>query len=254
MTDSARDILPKPFAWVEIPEGKVTLIGATLAVLPSGKTRTYNVPTFSIAKYPTTNTQYAKFMEAGGYTERKWWKRHFGGMHNQGRPVWSNEERDWVPGTQSWLEPTEWHNSQLNQPDHPVVGISWYEADAFCHWLSEITGEPIALPNEVQWQRAAQGDTDWAYPWGETFDEARCYNVPNSTCAVTEYEGKGDSPFGVVDMAGNVNEWCDSESVIRGKGKINMCGQRGNPFVAKPEIGFRIARVTQFPWIISSSP
>lgn len=249
MSLSTAELLPAPFAWVEIPAGNVTLTGTTLGALPAGKVQAYIVPAFAISKYLITNAQYACFIEAGGYSQRDWWSMHGWSMLKRGRTVWSNEERDWVHGTQSPLEPAEWHNSALNQPNHPVVGICWHEVAAYCRWLTETTGEAIWLPAEPQWQRAAQGDTNQAYPWGDTFDEGRCYKVPGQTCAVTDYEGKSDSPFGVVDMVGNVSEWCDGMSVIREGGRLTVCGRKGNPFVAKSDLGFRIARVKQFPRI-----
>jgi formylglycine-generating enzyme required for sulfatase activity len=91
--------------------------------------------------------------------------------------------------------------------------VSWYEAVAFCAWLSAKTGEAIRLPTEQEWQRAAQGDTKWAYPYGDTFDKAKCNFNTKGTTPVTQYEGKGkgDSPFGVVDMSGNVYEWCATD-------------------------------------------
>ena len=97
-----------------------------------------------------------------------------------------------------------------------MVKVSWYEAMAFCRWLSDRTDENITLPTEEQWQYAAQGDDDRAYPWGDEWDCTRCNamvdpcvnEIRNKITPVTEYEGKGDSPFGVVDMVGNVMEWC----------------------------------------------
>jgi len=76
----------------------------------------------------------------------------------------------------------------------------------------------IILPTEQQWQRAAQGDDGLKYPWGNEWDGSRCNNSDGmewddimkkdiTTTAVTQYEGKGDSPFGVVDMSGNIWEW-----------------------------------------------
>ena len=73
-----------------------------------------------------------------------------------------------VSGTASWSEPRFWNDSQWNGAQHPVVGVSWYEAVAFCLWLSDVTGERIMLPTEDQWQYAAQGDDGRTYPWGNS--------------------------------------------------------------------------------------
>ncbi|MCU0498781.1 MAG: SUMF1/EgtB/PvdO family nonheme iron enzyme [Anaerolineae bacterium] len=170
----SQDLLPAPFAWIEI--------------LGKG---------YSIAKYPVTNAQYAVFINEGGYQERKWWTEH----------GWQVQEE------KKWTEPRYWQESRWNKGDHPVVGVSWYEAIAFCQWLSEKTGEKIMLPTEAQWQYAAQGDDGRAYPWGNDWDCKRCNNSvgecdSKATTPVRMYEGKGESPFGVVDMAGNIWEWC----------------------------------------------
>jgi formylglycine-generating enzyme required for sulfatase activity len=221
------DLMPQPFAWIDIPAGKVTLKtekGWAKNYIPEGKSQTFDVPAFAIAKYPTTNAQFAKFIEAGGYNQQKWWTE----------AGWQTKEE------QKWTEPRYWQDSQRNQPDHPVVGVSWYEAIAFCLWLSEATGEKVMLPTEQQWQRAAQGDDNRSYPWGKDWDGARCNNSvkPNSsqsTTPVTQYEGKGDSPFKVVDMSGNIWEWCltvyesgsidmnrTDERVLRGGSWLNV--------------------------------
>lgn len=180
------DILPAPFEWIEIPVGSVTI---------EGKIET--IPTFHIAKYPITNAQYAKFIEAGGYIEKKWWTD----------AGWQQREKD------SWIQPRYWLDSKWNGDEQPVVGVSWYEAVAYCQWLSEMTDQNISLPTEQQWQQAAQGDDGRIYPWGDDWDCARCNNsvkpcVSNQTTPVRQYEGKGDSFFKVVDMAGNTWEWC----------------------------------------------
>lgn len=183
---TAPRILPAPFDWIEIPAGAVTI---------EGKTET--IPAFHIAKYPITNAQYAKFIEAGGYHEEKWWTD----------AGWEQREKD------RWTEPRHWANSRWNGVEQPVVGVSWYEAVAYCQWLSEVTGGNISLPTEQQWQRAAQGDDNRIYPWGNNWDCNRCNNSvepchSEQTTVVRQYEGKNDSFFKVVDMAGNVWEWC----------------------------------------------
>ncbi|MCB0193520.1 MAG: SUMF1/EgtB/PvdO family nonheme iron enzyme [Anaerolineae bacterium] len=187
----AESTLPKPFAWVKIPAGQVTIEDKVLKVEP-----------FAIAKYPLTNAQFDPFIKAGGYKEKKWWT-----------------DAGWkVCGKEKWTEPRYWQDKKWNGAEHPVVGVSWYEAVAYCRWLSDKSGQVIILPTEAQWQYAAQGNDGREYPWGNEWDSSRCQNSVDgrlgsagSTTPVTAYEGKGDSPFGVVDMAGNVWEWCLTE-------------------------------------------
>jgi formylglycine-generating enzyme required for sulfatase activity len=90
-----------------------------------------------------------------------------------------------------------------------VTGCSWRDANAYCHWLSEITGRDYYLPSEAEWQRAAHGATASIYPWGSTFD-ARKANTSEAGCGSTTSvlaHADGASPWGVLDMAGNVWEW-----------------------------------------------
>jgi formylglycine-generating enzyme required for sulfatase activity len=185
------DILPIPFAWITIPAGTVALGTCNTGGYLS-KAKTFDVPAFGVTKYPLTNAQFAKFVEAGGYNQSRWWTVD----------GWQEKEHN------KWVEPRLWQDKKWNQANHPVVGVSWYEAQAFCIWLGEITGEQIMLPTEQQWQRAAQGGTGDAYPWGNKFDNARCNFSSEGTTPVTQYEGKGNNSFGLVDMSGNVLEWC----------------------------------------------
>lgn len=150
----AETLLPAPFDWIEIPTGKVTLEEG--GYIPNGG-QNYDVPTFYIAKYPITNAQFAKFIGEGGYNQKKWWT-DFG---------WQLKENE------SLVAPRYWNNTELNGSEQPVVGVSWYEAVAFCLWMSDITGEKIMLSTEQQWQRAAQGNDDRIYPWGNQFDKSR---------------------------------------------------------------------------------
>jgi formylglycine-generating enzyme required for sulfatase activity len=210
---------------------------------------TFDVPAFTIAKYPVTNAQFAKFIEADGYKTEKWWTD----------VGWQTKEEN------KWTEPRYWRDDECNIADCPVVGVTWYEAIAFCRWLSEVSGEKIIIPTEQQWQRAAQGDDGRTYPWGNEFDDTRC-NTDESgiwqTTPVTQYEGMGDSPFGVVDMIGNVWEWCltrygngstsidgTSVRVLRGGSFDDFqnharAASRGwcDPEYRSLVIGFRIAR------------
>lgn len=92
----------------------------------------------------------------------------------------------------------------------PVVNVSKKDAEAYCAWLSEMTGKKYRLPTEGEWERAASGTDGRIYPWGDEFDPWRC-NTQDSgkggPTPVGSYSPAGDSPVGAVDMAGNVYEW-----------------------------------------------
>jgi formylglycine-generating enzyme required for sulfatase activity len=95
------------------------------------------------------------------------------------------------------------------RPDHPVWGISFEELEQFCRWLSALSGQNIAIPTEEQWEKAARGLDSREYPWGHTFDSARCNTKEGKyggTTPVGQFRA-GKSPYGVFDMAGNVEEW-----------------------------------------------
>jgi len=225
------DILPKPFAWIDIPAGTVTLLPNEIDRRESylRQSAVFEVPAFGIAKYPLTNEQFAKFVEAGGYSQRQWWT-DMGWEARERAIAWNGV--DWKPTEIPWIEPRYWHDNKWNQPNCPVVGVSWYEAVAFCLWLSDVTGERILLPTEQQWQRAAQGDMNQAYPWGNEFDASKCNSSvgidreKNRTSPVIKYEGKGDSPFGVVDMSGNVWEWCLTDYETGAQNFYNRANRR----------------------------
>jgi formylglycine-generating enzyme required for sulfatase activity len=144
---------------------------------------------FFISRYPVTNAEYRRFVEAGGYEKREYWS-------DEGWQ-WKQEE--------SWSEPRYWRDSKWNQPDQPVVGFSWYEAEAYACWAR------MRLPTDIEWEKAARGIDGREYPWGDGFDPDRC-NTDESgigkTTPVGKYSPDGDSPYGVADIAGNVWEWC----------------------------------------------
>lgn len=93
-----------------------------------------------------------------------------------------------------------------------MVNVSWHDALAYCRWLSDQTGKLITLPSEAEWEKAARGTDARKYPWGDRLD-ARLCNVWQSgvgdTTPVDLYPS-GASPYGCLDMAGNVWEWTRS--------------------------------------------
>lgn len=171
--------------WCDVPAGKVVIV-------VDEKQTNYHVDAFRIAKYPVTTMQFEAFVNAeDGYACEQWWDV------SQGSLAWWRQQTGPMPASFSW-------------DDHPRVNVCWYEAVAFCKWLSHRTGLTITLPTEAQWQRAAQGDDGRDYPWGDQFDPALCNTSESKlrgTTPVARYSG-GVSPYGVYDMAGNVWEWC----------------------------------------------
>ncbi|MBL8038542.1 MAG: SUMF1/EgtB/PvdO family nonheme iron enzyme [Nitrospira sp.] len=143
-----------------------------------------------IDQYPMTNERYRAFILAGGYENRQYW---------------SSEGWQWKT-KEKITSPEYWNDIKWNKADHPVVGVSYYEAEAYATWAGQ------RLPTEQEWEKAARGEDGRQYPWGVDFENDRCNNYLsgiNHTTPVTQYP-KGVSPYGCYDMAGNVWEWCAS--------------------------------------------
>jgi formylglycine-generating enzyme required for sulfatase activity len=127
-------------------------------------------------------------------------------------PVTNHQYAVFLRSTQA-EEPRFWRDSQFNQPEQPVVGVSWREARTFCRWLNLFSpGYVIDLPTEAQWEFAARGEEDRKYPWGdEEPDESRGWfgkdSKTNGSLPVGSLPA-GRGPFQHLDLAGNVWEWC----------------------------------------------
>lgn len=200
--------------FITIPAGEFTM-GDNRIAESSPEHRVY-VREFAIGKYPVTNEEYALFIDAGGYANNEFWT--VAGWK------WRLTRVDNEPGF--------WHDASFNSPTQPIVGVSWYEAVAYCNWLSgeisvsfgqtrgnDLFGNPtslsrIRLPTEAEWEKAARGCADGStFPWGNSF-QLGCANTAEMQFGRTtpvDYFPKGASPFGVWDMAGNVFEWSASK-------------------------------------------
>ncbi len=153
---------------------------------------------FEMGRYPVANVWFAEFIDAGGYRRSEYW---------------TDEGKKWLLHTKAEY-PRFWHEWKWNCPNHPVVGVCWYEADAFIKWLNVTAGDGFRyfLPDEHQWQAVA-GVEKRKYPWGDAWEDGAC-NTKESEIEKTSAAGifeKGDTPDGIADMAGNVWEWTRSD-------------------------------------------
>jgi formylglycine-generating enzyme required for sulfatase activity/energy-coupling factor transporter ATP-binding protein EcfA2 len=178
------------------------------------------LPTFEIARYPLTNAQWKLFIDDDGYNpDAPWW--------DEAGRAWLRRDDQATEGLASYQRrnykqhPEWWRNNELGiaRPNHPVVGISWYEAVAFCRWLTKHQtynpdGYTYLLPSEAEWEYAARRATRRTYPWGNEEPDAEHANfdsVYNNTTAVGCF-APGVTPEGQIhDLAGNVWEWTRSE-------------------------------------------
>jgi formylglycine-generating enzyme required for sulfatase activity len=165
------------------------------------------VSPFWMSDTPVTNRQYALFLEGTGAEE-----------------------------------PDYWLDRRFSAPTQPVVGVSWEDAQSACSWLSEVSGLSVMLPSEAQWEFAARGTDGRGYPWGnDPPDETRaCFNRDRPAPVGSYPAGRG--PFGALDQAGNVNEWCRDNWDQNTYARMAREGEPVDPVVEVAEEQRRVLR------------
>lgn len=156
---------------------------------------------YAMGRTVVTVAQFAAFVAATGYiTDAE---------RSGGSIALSGNDFVWVTGA-DWRHPGGTNGTVLD--DHPVVHVTWDDAMAFCHWVSDESGQVVRLPTEAEWERAARGTDGRCYPWGDAAPDGSRANIGrrvSSTTPVGTYSPAGDSPCGCTDMVGNVWEWCN---------------------------------------------
>ena len=146
--------------------------------------------------------------ETGQDNERPVHRVWIDGFELAARQVMNTEFAHFLRATAS-VPPPFWNDPHFSHPDQPVVGVSWYEARAYCDWLTTLTERSYRLPTEAEWERAARGGIEGAlFPWGDApYDSLPDYATRWQTGP--EPVGKSSpNAYGLFDICANVHEWC----------------------------------------------
>lgn len=167
-------------------------------------------PSFYVAKYPVTVAQYLAFVSADDCADPDFWTEGGRGGFNPDNIRECLSDSVMYPG------------------NHPVTDVTWYEANAFCRWLTRRLGggRVVSLPTRAQWVRAARKDTQWVYPYEGGYDpykaNGRLTGIGRATAVGLLPEG--DSPYGISDLSGNVYEWSADHDDVKPEPRRALVG------------------------------
>lgn len=190
------------------------------------------LPTYQIGKYEVTRGQYRRFVAAGGYQDLRYWSAEgwawkesgvtvHAGMYGAVQVVQPAAGAAPRTAPEHWEPEQEWIGHGLGHPrfvqtdHHPVVGVTHYEAEAYCKWAGGRLPTEAEREKASRWDEGNQHSRTW--PWGDTWDPEKCNNPEdhnpvaggyrvNQSAPVGSYP-EGASPYGCMDMVGNAYEW-----------------------------------------------
>ncbi len=186
---------------------------------------------FKLDRLPVTNAEFAEFIDAGGYARREWWDGE--GWEWRGREAWAHPlywSRGGGATSSRWRVRTMFDEREI-EPDHPVTGVSWYEAEAYARFRGK------RLPTEAEWEKAAAWDAAArrhnTYAWGDGEPAADLCNFDLRHWGTTPVNAfpAGASAAGCLDMTGNVWEWTSSKFA-------GYPGFRAHPYPEYSEVWF----------------
>jgi iron(II)-dependent oxidoreductase len=224
-------IIAQPSLFVKKPESEMVFIPAGEFIIGSDEKEINEAFEFCLAEEESYCEKEDYLAE---YPKRKIWLDDF---YIDKKEV-SNKEYEMFLKATKRNPPPFWKDSNLNSPNQPVVGVTFEEAQAYCKWLGK------RLPTEEEWEKAARGQDGRKWPWGNEWDGSKLNHGQRGLPGYDESDGYkysapvgtnlGESPYGVLNMAGNVSEWVESDfSPYPGNDKFSH---------SKYNLGYKIVR------------